>query len=95
VLRAFAARDLSPHLDPRRKVVAPGNVAFAPLHLTGAHLGGGLGTDQHATCRGRGLGEAGHDLDTQSTAGQGLESIEPAFIEVDGGPAAIDTNGFG
>jgi hypothetical protein len=38
VLRAFAGRDLPPHLDPSCKIIIPGDVSLTPLHFTGANL---------------------------------------------------------
>jgi hypothetical protein len=90
VLRTFAGWDLPPHFNPGSKIVIPGNVSLTPLHLTGANLGWAFGSDQHAPGRGRGLGKSGKDFDAQPTTGQRLNSIEPSFVEIDGGTTAID-----
>jgi hypothetical protein len=95
VLRALSSRDLPPHFDPGGKVVIPGNVSLTPLHLTGADLGCALGADQHPSRRGRGLCEAGKDLDPQPAAGQGPDPVETSLVEVDGGAATIDPDWLG
>jgi hypothetical protein len=85
---------LPTHLDPGGKVVAPGDLSFASLHLAGADLGRVLGADQHSAGRCRGFGETGKDLDAEPTAGERSNPIEAALVEVDGRAAAVDPNRF-
>jgi hypothetical protein len=90
VLRALASRDLPSHLHPGCKIIVPGDVRLAALHLTATDLGGSLGPNQHTARRCGGFGKTGNDLDPQPAAGQRAESIEAALVEIDGGSAAVD-----
>jgi hypothetical protein len=94
VLRAFAARNLPSHLDPGREVVIPCDVGLGALHLAGADLGRALGTNENASSRGRGFGEAGQNFDSQSTSRQGMDAVETPLVEIDGGTTAIDPDRF-